>query len=97
MLPVVFSQAARAEVLEAQTWYARQASGLAARFRDEVAAGVARLQSNPLQCPVVFKQVRRARLRMFPYALFFCVHADALFVIACFHSSRDPAQWQQRL
>jgi plasmid stabilization system protein ParE len=97
VLPVVFSQAARTEVLEAQAWYARQAPGLAARFRDELAAGVARLQSNPLQSPVVFKQVRRARLRKFPYALFFCVQADALFVIACFHSSRDPVQWQRRL
>lgn len=48
-----------------------------------------------MQFPVVFKNVRRARLRKFPYALFFRIMPDALFVIACFHGSRGPNQWQR--
>jgi plasmid stabilization system protein ParE len=43
------------------------------------------------------KKVRRARATKFPYALFFLVEADALLVIACFHGSRDPRQWQKRV
>jgi hypothetical protein len=45
---------------------------------------------------VVFKSVRRALLRRFPYALFFVVEEQTLFVIACFHASRNPLQWQWR-
>lgn len=37
-----------------------------------------------------------ARVRRFPYALFFVIRPDMLFVIACFHSSRNPALWQRR-
>jgi len=35
-------------------------------------------------------------LRRFPYSLFFIVEDETLLVIACFHASRDPLQWQKR-
>ena len=40
--------------------------------------------------------IRRARLRRFPHGLFFRVLDDALYVIACFHASRDPLIWRGR-
>jgi hypothetical protein len=46
---------------------------------------------------VIHKNVRRALLRRFPYALMFVIVGDdTLTVIACFHGSRDPARWQKR-
>jgi toxin ParE1/3/4 len=55
------------------------------------------LSANPRQFPVVHKNIRRALLRRFPYALMFVIDDDAtLTVIACFHGSRDPAHWQRR-
>jgi plasmid stabilization system protein ParE len=94
---VVFTPAAQAEVIEAQNWYDGEAAGLGARFRGEVDFAVQRLSANPFQFPIVLADVRRARLRKFPYALFFRVLEEAVFVIACFHSRRDPRQWQGRI
>ena len=94
---VVFSPAARTEVTDAQDWYESEAQGLGRRFRDEVEAVVHRIEANPLLFSPAYKNVRRARLRNFPYALYFCVLPDSLFVIACFHSSRDPQRWQRRI
>jgi plasmid stabilization system protein ParE len=55
------------------------------------------MTANPQQFPVIHKNVRRALLRRFPYALMFVIETDTtLTVIACFHGSRDPAQWQRR-
>ena len=51
---------------------------------------------NPRRFPTVFKNVRRALVRRFPYSLFFVVEDAALIVIACFHASRDPSHWQKR-
>jgi plasmid stabilization system protein ParE len=34
--------------------------------------------------------------RRFPYALFFRIVDGTVHVVACFHSSRDPRQWQRR-
>ncbi len=55
-----------------------------------------RVSEAPLQFPLVYKTVRRARLKRFPYSLFFVALADELLVIACFHSSRHPKRWQSR-
>ena len=96
MYSVIFTQAARGELIEAQDWYEREARGLGRRFRHAIDALIDRMIDNPQQFPIVFKNVRRALLRRFPYSIFFVVEEDALIVIACFHASRNPSRWQKR-
>ena len=96
MFEVVFTQAASVELIDAQDWYEGETFGLGRRFRAEIDATVQRMAANPLQFAVVHKGIRRALLRRFPYMLFFVVDGQALWVIACFHASRDPRIWQQR-
>ncbi len=97
MQPVIFTRHARTELIDAQDWYENEAPGLGRRFRAAVDAVVQRMSATPRQFPVIYKNVRRALLRRFPYALMFVIEADGtLTVIACFHGSRDPAHWQKR-
>ena len=93
---VVFSPAARVELIEACDWYAARNAELADRFIAEVEKVVARIATAPQQFPVIYRDVRRARCRRFPYALFFRVVGGTLQVIACLHGKRDPRQWQRR-
>ena len=94
---VIFTPLARGDLLDAQDWYQTQHPGLGSRFRQELEASVTRIQENPHQFPVVFQDVPRARLRKFPYGLFFRVETSAALVIACFHGSRDPQGWERRV
>ena len=96
MYSIIFTQAAREELIEAQDWYKGEAAGLGRRFRQAIDALIDRMSDNPRQFPIVFKNVHRALVRRFPYSLFFVVEDDALIVIACFHASRDPSHWQGR-
>jgi Helix-turn-helix domain of resolvase/Resolvase, N terminal domain len=57
---VIFTQAARAELIEAQDWYEGEAPGLGRRFREGIDTLAERMSANPRQFPVVFKSVRRA-------------------------------------
>jgi plasmid stabilization system protein ParE len=82
--PVRFTEAARAELIDAQDWYEAEAPGLGRRFRAEIDSVVRRMADNPRQFPTVFKTLRRARAKKF-------------LVVACFHSSRDPRPWQKRM
>jgi plasmid stabilization system protein ParE len=94
---VIFTLTARAELIEAQDWYENEAPGLGRRFRQAVDAAIERTTANPLQFPAIYRNVHRALLRRFPYALLFVIEPDdTLTVIACFHGSRDPAHWQKR-
>ena len=96
MHAVIFLPAAQIEAGEAQDWYEAESDGLGVAFRAELDHAVLRLAANPLQFPIVLADIRRVLLRRFPYALFFRIVDDAVFVMACFHSSRDPTNWQQR-
>ena len=68
MYSVIFTQAARAELIEAQNWYEGEAAGLGRRFRQTVDALIERITDNPLRFPIVIKIVRRALLRRFRYS-----------------------------
>ena len=95
--PVAFTPRARAELIDAQDWYENEAPGLGRRFRAAVEAVIEQMSVNSRQFPVIYKDVRRALLRRFPYALMFVIEADeTLTVIPCFHGSRDPEHWQRR-
>ena len=97
MYPAIFTPAARAELIDAQDWYESEARGLGRRFRAAIEFVIERMSANPRQFPVVYKNIRRALVRRFPYALLFVIEEDAtLTVIACFHGSRDPMHWQKR-
>ena len=73
MWPVRFTEAARAELIDEQDWYEANVPGLGGRFRAEIDSVVRRMADNPRQFPTVFKTLRRARPKKFPYALFFLV------------------------
>ena len=97
MRRVIFTQSARAEMIDAQDWYEKETSGLGQSFRAAVDFQVRRISADPEQFPMVYKDVRRALLRRFPYALMFVIESDGeLTVIACFHGSRDPMIWLER-
>ena len=65
MPPVVFSPAARAELLEARDWYAARDVELADRFTAEIETIVERIGTEPQQFPVVYQDISRARCRRF--------------------------------
>ena len=94
--PIDFLPEARVELIEAQDWYEGKAKGLGSMFRSEVVRAIERLAESPLHFPKVARDVRRARLRRFPYVLYFRSMPDGIQVLACFHSRRDPQVLQGR-
>ena len=51
MFPVIFTQRARAELIDAQDWYDREAPGLGRGFRAAVDAVVDRMSAIPANSP----------------------------------------------
>ena len=93
---VILTPQARAEYVEAGKWYSGQGPGLAKRLREDFRAIRSRIAAKPLYFPATVGGARRARLQDFPYLVIFRVVGDTVQVIAFFHMSRDPADWQSR-
>ncbi len=96
-LRVVFRHAAKSEFERAALWYDEQRSGLGEEFIREIDEALARAAATPQRHPVVFRDVRRAVARRFPFTVYFRVRSDMLVVLAVFHGRRDPIIWQRRV
>lgn len=96
MLPVRLRPAALAELTDAWRWYEEQREGLGDEFRACVDAAMAELGREPFAWPRVRGEARRRMVRRFPYAVIYLVERQYIEVLAVFHTSRDPKQWQGR-
>jgi plasmid stabilization system protein ParE len=95
-LELIVRPEAEEDLTAAFDWYEERVPGLGPQFLDAVEAAFRSLLQNPLQFPVVYKTLRRALLRRFPYQIFFLVEAHAVIVVAVFHASRSPKRWMKR-
>ncbi|UFZ02965.1 type II toxin-antitoxin system RelE/ParE family toxin [Bradyrhizobium ontarionense] len=93
---VFFTAAARSDLEDDLAWYEAQAPEIVPRFREALRVAVSRLGENPKQFPSSSHRTRRAPLRHFPYLLIFRETRAAVYVVAVFHTSRDPKVWQNR-
>lgn len=93
---LVFRPEVQEEVNEAYNWYEKQKSGLGDEFLDSVEQTLNRVSSMPKSYQVVYRDVRRAVVKRFPYAVYYRVISSRVIVTAIFHARRDPKSWQTR-
>jgi toxin ParE1/3/4 len=79
---------AETELAQAADWYERRVPGLGVDFLGAVDTAINSILSNPLQYPAIYKNVRRALMRRFPYQVLFLIEGDAIVAIAVFHGAR---------
>ncbi|MBI5141090.1 MAG: type II toxin-antitoxin system RelE/ParE family toxin [Nitrospirae bacterium] len=85
------------ELAEARNWYNGRVKGLGSEFVRAVEARIASIRRMPDAYPVIHGNVRRALLRRFPYAILYCLNGEEVLIIACFHASRNPDEWLERV
>ncbi len=57
---------------------------------------LSRVVRDPDQYPIIYRNLRRAVVRRFPFAVFYEITPNEIQVIAIFHSRRDPERWRSR-
>jgi plasmid stabilization system protein ParE len=92
-----FKPEAEAELVEARAWYSLQRQGLDAQLMMRIDEALQRILQAPEAYPTVYRQLRRAVIRQFPFAIFYEMTTDEVRVIAVFHSRRDPNSLKSRV
>ena len=87
---------AAADAEQAAEWYEERRRGLGGEFTRAVRAALAGIARQPLRFPVATGEVRRARVRRFPYVIFFVPELERTIVLAILHGRRDPQVWRSR-
>jgi plasmid stabilization system protein ParE len=85
------------DIATAAQWYEEQRSGLSLEFRSALDQAFLAIESNPALHATIYRELRRALLHRFPYAVFYAERANEIIVVAVLHTSRDPRLWRARL
>ena len=91
-----FLPAAQQELVQATNWYEKQRHGLGSRFMVAVEATLEAIKRTPMLFTVVDNNVRRARIKRFPYGIFFEFNEERIVIAAIYHARRDPIKVEKR-
>ncbi len=94
---VIIRPEAEADMAEGFDWYENRRAKLGHEFMAEVEAIFRKIEDNPLRYAVIYRDVRRALVRRFPYKVFYYITSDQAEVIGVVHARRHPRFWQQRI
>ncbi len=78
-------------------WYETKSWGLGTEFLRAVDVCYASVRRSPKSYQEVRPGVRRARLRKFPYSIYYVLDERGIAILACLHWRRDPGEWIRRL
>jgi hypothetical protein len=70
-LPLSVAREAEAETLEAAVWYESRSQGLGRAFLELLEQTQEDIAKRPHQFPQVYRDIRRALLKRFPFGVFF--------------------------
>jgi plasmid stabilization system protein ParE len=96
-LRLIIRPEAEEEIADAFDWYEERVSGLGSDFLLCVDAALNSILRQPQQYPRVYRTVRRALTRRFPYEVFFVEDAERVVILSVFHAKRNPKRWQKRI
>ncbi len=87
---IQISQLAESDISQATLWYSDKNKKLGLDYLNLLNSKFNQISINPLQFPVVHKEIRRALLQKYPYAIYFKIETDCILILAVLHTFRNP-------
>lgn len=94
---IIFYEDAKNDIIEIAKWYDLQLDGLGDRFERYLHESIQKLTTHPLAFGLLFKEVRKIKLKIFPYIIFYEVMGEDVHVYGIIHTKRKPAVYKKRL
>ncbi len=94
---LVIRSCAETDISTSVIWYEKKRKGLGKSFQKFLDATFRSIIINPESFPLVYKKIRRALIKKFPYSIFYCFDNNIIIVLAVYHEKRDPNNWKSRV
>jgi toxin ParE1/3/4 len=95
-VPVIIRPDAERDLISGRDWYESQRSDLGAEFVTAVEDVFDRISAMPELYAPEYRNVRRVKLRRFPYVVYYRIIPAGLEVLAVLHGSVNPGKWRSR-
>lgn len=96
-LPIRLLPIAIDELNAGVDWYESKRDGFGEVLLSAVRELLRDIANNPRMHGVVYRDVRKAVVRQFPYVIMYRLETTEIVVISIFHTSRDPSVWKRRV
>jgi plasmid stabilization system protein ParE len=93
---IVFRLEVKEELSQAYDWYESQRPTLGDEFLDCVDEMINHICLMPEAYPIVYRDVRAAIVKRFPYVVYYRIVSSRVIVTAIFHGRRDRTLLQER-
>lgn len=93
---LILREEAEQDLKEAYGWYESQRQNLGIEFIDEIEATINKIEETPQRYGKIYKNIRRALCKRFPFAVYFMEANQNIVVIGVLHQRRHPRVWQGR-
>ncbi len=80
----------------AYDWYDKQQAGLGRDFILEFSACMDRISDSPHLYSELYRGIRRALVRRYPYGIYYVVTGNDINVLAVIHLAMQPVRWKKR-
>jgi plasmid stabilization system protein ParE len=92
----VFRPIVQQEMDEAYDWYEIQRPELGDEFLECVSQQVHLICQAPEAYRIIYRDVRRALVKRFPYAIYYRIISSRIIIIAVIHTRRNPKKIKSR-
>jgi len=92
-LPLVYRQKVGRDLAGGYAFYEGQRIGLGEEFLAAVDLAFDNIEQFPEMYACVYREVRRAVISRFPYAVFYHMESKRIVVFRVLHTARDPKFW----
>jgi plasmid stabilization system protein ParE len=90
---IILRPRAEKDIEAARDWYDAQRPGLGEEFLVAVEERLEMVREFPEASPEIYRKVRRAVVRRFPFLIFYMLAPGKAVVLAVLHASRNPEAW----
>ncbi|MEP6465570.1 MAG: type II toxin-antitoxin system RelE/ParE family toxin [Parafilimonas sp.] len=94
---IILCDEAKQDILEITKWYDLKSIGLGDRFIEYLDEAVSKLSKNPGAYSFLYDEVRKIRLKKFPYIIFYKTHKQGVLIYGIIHTKRNPFVYKKRL
>ena len=94
---LIIGNEAESDLLDAVKWYEENLMGLGSNFLASADTTIQSIIQSPEKYPKVFKNIRRALIRKFPFGVHYLIDKEKIIILAVFHFRRNPKHWKYRI
>ena len=95
MKPVIVTQPAEYEIIDAIAFYNEQVSELGIQWLEELERALRRISRYPKSGSILGRSIRWQLLRRFPYAVLYSEYEQDILIVAVMHQHRRPGYWNR--